>query len=241
MLRTLPCSRPIHADHAGVVQEQSAAQLAETLQSLLSLPQVPQAQPDVALQLLQPMLDASAARLLQLQQQPQAEQTQEQPSGIAQRAWGFLTGILRPAEPASEPAPDALPDALENLQVQLHSSARLAKSAMSVMVACLGLLGPLCPGEASSVCLHLGSLGRCRSSGGCLCGMTCLSLQARLLPSILSALWTMAQLQYDPGEELMQAGARVLAAEASTMAPQASGSGLLADSLHLVCCCALLA
>ena len=64
-------------------------------------------------------------------------------------------------------------------------------------------------------------------------------MQARLLPSILSALWTMAQLQYDPGEELMQAGARVLAAEASTMAPQVSGAGLIADSRRPVGCQAL--
>ena len=45
-------------------------------------------------------------------------------------------------------------------------------------------------------------------------------LQARLLPSFLQALWSMAELQYDPGEELMQAGARVLAGQAHTIAPQ---------------------
>lgn len=46
--------------------------------------------------------------------------------------------------------------------------------------------------------------------------------QARLLPALLSALWTMAKLQYDPGAELMQAGAQLLTAEAGQMVTQAS-------------------
>ena len=51
--------------------------------------------------------------------------------------------------------------------------------------------------------------------------LTVACVQARLLPAMLSALWSMSVLQYDPGKELMEAGARVLAAEASNMAPQA--------------------
>ena len=46
-------------------------------------------------------------------------------------------------------------------------------------------------------------------------------LQAQLLPALLSALWCMAALQYDPGQELMQMGAQLLATEAGNMDTQA--------------------
>ena len=65
-------------------------------------------------------------------------------------------------------------------------------------------------------------------------------VQARLLPALLSALWTLAKLQFDPGAELMEAGAQLLTAEADKMVTQASLlcsdlGGCLLESCHTAC------
>ena len=119
------------------MQAQDASQIAEVLQSVTNLPQVQQNPPDAAFRLLQPLLDASAARLLQLQQQPKAEPAPEQSSGVAKRAWGFLSGIWRgPAQPAAELAPEALPDSAEGLQVQLAACLPAVDDVHACAVSC---------------------------------------------------------------------------------------------------------
>ena len=46
-------------------------------------------------------------------------------------------------------------------------------------------------------------------------------LQALLMPPLLSALCSMAALQYDPGQKLMEAGAHILAQDTNSMSLQA--------------------
>ena len=99
------------------MQAHDARQIAEELQGLLTLPQVPLHQPDAALQLLQPLLDASTARLVQLQQ-TEAVQAPEESPGMVRRAWGLLSGIWSSPQPEPELGVEASADAAEGQQVQ---------------------------------------------------------------------------------------------------------------------------
>ena len=112
------CSCRVHCQKLSktCVQAHDARQIAEELQGLLTLPQVPLHQPDMALQLLQPLLDASTARLLQLQQS-EAVRSPEQSPGMARRAWGLLSGVWKGPQPAAELV-DASAEAAEGQQVQ---------------------------------------------------------------------------------------------------------------------------
>ena len=101
------------AEYCVPLQGQTARQVAEALQSLMRL----QRSRNADLHLLLPVLNAAAARLLELEQQPAAQQPPEQPGGIAKRAWGFVSGLWRAPQPQAEPEPDSSEDTAESLQV----------------------------------------------------------------------------------------------------------------------------